>query len=170
MHDLSAANPSGEVRRLSAQSFNLDQCRRGFVPERQATRPRRARQPRCDGTRQGISRILGQKFLPRPVSHLVRILLLASRTRLGKQPLPGVLAVAGTSVLAFRKPDTVGDHSFQDIRMDCSKGRKIHRFVECGRGLSASPDDLDPVRDCRRPSRSLHGNASFHNGLILQPA
>jgi hypothetical protein len=32
------------------------------------------------------------------------------------------------SVLAFLKPDTVGDHSFQDIRMDCSKGRKTHRF------------------------------------------
>ena len=104
------------------------------------------------------------------VHHLVRILLLASREELGKQPLPGVLAVAGTSVLAFRKPDTVGDHSFQDIRMDCSKGRKTHRFVECGRGLSGSPDDLDPVRDCRRPSRNLHGNASFHNGLILRPA
>jgi len=49
---------------------------------------------------------------------------LASRKRLVKQSLPGVLAVAGTSVLAFRKPDTLGDHSFQDIRMDCSKGRK----------------------------------------------
>src|SRR6186713_3275408 len=73
----------------------------------------------------------------RGVHLLVRILLLASRTRLGKQPLPGVLAVAGTSVLAFRKPDTVGDHSFQDIRMDCSKGRKTHRSVDCGRGLSA---------------------------------
>jgi hypothetical protein len=64
-------------------------------------------------------------------------LLLASRTRLGKQRLPGVLAVAGTSVLAFRKPDTVGDHSFQDIRMDCSKGRKLIASVDCGRGLSA---------------------------------
>ena len=41
---------------------------------------------------------------------------LASPERLDKERLPGVLAVAGTSVLAFRKPDTVGDHSFQDIR------------------------------------------------------
>jgi hypothetical protein len=40
---------------------------------------------------------------------------LASRKRLVKQSFPGVLAVAGTSVLAFRKPDTLGDHSFQDI-------------------------------------------------------
>jgi hypothetical protein len=39
-----------------------------------------------------------------------------------------VLAVAGTFVRAFRKPDTIGDHSFQDIRMDCSKGRKNRRF------------------------------------------
>src|SRR3954454_1623761 len=63
--------------------------------------------------------------------------LFASRERVVKQRLPGVLAVAGTSVLAFRKPDTVGDHSFQDIRMDCSKGRKLIASVDCGRGLSA---------------------------------
>ena len=46
--------------------------------------------------------------------------------------LPGVLAVAGTSVLAFRKPDTIGDHSFQDIRMDYSKGREAVVSKECG--------------------------------------
>jgi hypothetical protein len=49
-----------------------------------------------------------------------------------------VLAVAGTSVLAFRKPSTVGDHSFQDIRMDCSKGRKTHPSgLACSRGRPA---------------------------------
>jgi hypothetical protein len=80
--------------------------------------------------------------------------------------LPGVLAVAGTSVLAFRKPDTVGDHSFQDIRMDCSKGRKTHRFGGLRQGSFGLPDGLDPVRDCRR----LQRNASFFNGLILRPA
>jgi hypothetical protein len=53
---------------------------------------------------------------------------LASRERLAKDRLPGVLAVAGTSVLAFRKPNSLGGHSFQDIRMDCSKGRKPYRF------------------------------------------
>jgi hypothetical protein len=53
---------------------------------------------------------------------------LASRERLAKHRLPGVLAVAGTSMLAFRKPNSLGDHSFQDIRMDCSKGRKPYRF------------------------------------------
>jgi hypothetical protein len=52
------------------------------------------------------------------------ILFLASRKRRVKGSFPGVLAVAGTSVRAFRKPDTIGDHSFQDIRMDCSKGRE----------------------------------------------
>jgi hypothetical protein len=54
--------------------------------------------------------------------------LLASRERLAKHRLPGVLAVAGRSVLAFRKPNSLGGHSFQDIRMDCSKGRKPTRF------------------------------------------
>jgi hypothetical protein len=57
-------------------------------------------------------------------------LLLASRFRLDKEPLPGVLAVAGTAVLAFRKPDTTGDHSFQDIRLDCSKGTVPVALVE----------------------------------------
>ena len=48
---------------------------------------------------------------------------LASRKRLVKQSFPGVLAVAGTSVLAFHEPDTLGDHSFQVVRLDSSKGR-----------------------------------------------
>ena len=71
---------------------------------------------------------------------------MASRTRrefcpwqAGKDSLnnrfPGVLAVAGTSVLAFRKPDTLGDHSFQDIRMDCSKGRKTVGLVGMRAGV-----------------------------------
>src|SRR5207244_3350461 len=79
----------------------------------------------------------GPNSRPFRACDLVRILLLASGARLDKQRLPGVLAVAGTFVRAFRKPDTAGDHSFQDIRMDCSKGRKTHRSVDCGRGLSA---------------------------------
>jgi hypothetical protein len=62
---------------------------------------------------------------------------LASLERLVKEPLPGVLAVAGMSVLAFTKPDTTGDHSFQDIRLDCSKGRKAVASVKTSRGLSA---------------------------------
>jgi hypothetical protein len=62
---------------------------------------------------------------------------LASRTRLVKQSFPGVLAVAGASVLAFRKPISLGDHSFQDIRMDCSKGRKPVAVEEYGQGLPA---------------------------------
>ena len=54
-----------------------------------------------------------------------------------KSAFPGVLAVAGTSVLAFRKPDTIGDHSFQDIRMDCSKGRETVVWKGCGQGCPA---------------------------------
>jgi hypothetical protein len=77
-----------------------------------------------------------------------------------------VLALAGMSVLAFLKPDTVGDHSFQDIRMDCSKGRKTHRFGGMRQGSSGLPDGLGPVQDCRR----LRRNISFFNGLILRPA
>ena len=69
--------------------------------------------------------------------------------------LPDVLAVAGTSVLAFRKPDTIGDHSFQDIRMDCSKGKEAVALEGCGQGSSGLPDGLDPVQDCRRPRRNF---------------
>jgi hypothetical protein len=62
---------------------------------------------------------------------------LASRKRLVKQSFPDVLAVAGRSVLAFRKPITLGDHSFQDIRMDCSKGRKPVAVEEYEQGPPA---------------------------------
>jgi hypothetical protein len=65
---------------------------------------------------------------------------LASRKRLVKQSFPDVLAVAGRSVLAFRKPTVLGDHSFQDIRMDCSKGRKPAAVEEYGQGPPAKPD------------------------------
>jgi hypothetical protein len=50
-----------------------------------------------------------------------------------------VLAVAGASVLAFRKPDSLGGHSFQNIRMDCSKGRKPVALEEYGQGPPAKP-------------------------------
>ena len=39
-------------------------------------------------------------------------MLLASRQRAVKEPLPDVPASAGAFVHAFRKPDTAGDHSF----------------------------------------------------------
>ncbi len=92
---------------------------------------------------------------PKPTK-LVRILpsigarldlRLARRKKLVTQPLPGVLAVAGTSVLAFRKPDTIGDHSFQDVRMDCSKGRKPVALEECGQGSFGLPE---APRSCPR--------------------
>src|SRR6266540_531279 len=100
-------------------------------------------------------------------SAAARILPLASRARLDKEQLPDVLAVAGTSVRAFRKPETVGDHSFQDIRMDCSKGKKTHRLGGLRQGSFGLPDGLDPVRDCRRPSRNLMRKREFLQRLIV---
>src|SRR4051812_5691776 len=91
---------------------------------------------------------------------------LASPPRLAKQRLPGVLAVAGMSVLAFRKPDSLGGHSFQDIRMDCLKGEEtlsLRRNTGRGRRLCRMPD---PVQDCRRPRRGVN----LINGLIAWPA
>src|SRR5438128_4401936 len=77
---------------------------------------------------------------------------LANAARLARQRLPGVLAVAGTSVLAFQNPESSGDHSFQDIRMDRSKGRRPVALKEFGQGLSdLKVCGLDPVQDCRRP-------------------
>jgi hypothetical protein len=75
---------------------------------------------------------------------------LATRERLVKQSLPDVLAVAGTSVHAFRNLDSIGDHSFQDIRMDCSKGREAVILMGCAQGSFGLPGGLDPVQDCRR--------------------
>jgi hypothetical protein len=73
-----------------------------------------------------------------------------------------LLAVASTFVRAFQKPDTIGDHSFQDIRMDCSKGRGPVALVECGRGLSACrmTSILSKTAGARDETKS------FLNGLI----
>jgi hypothetical protein len=91
---------------------------------------------------------------------------LASPPRLAKQRLPGVLAVAGTSVLAFRKPISLGDHSFHDVRMDCSKGEETCRFGGIRAGALGFAECPDPVQDCRRPRR----DAILFNGLIAWPA
>jgi hypothetical protein len=91
---------------------------------------------------------------------------LASRKRLVKERFPGVLAVAGTSVLAFRKPDTIGDHSFQDIRMDCSKGRKTVVSEGCGRGLPACRMALILSKTAGARGETQR----FLNGLIAWPA
>src|SRR3954451_5009204 len=67
---------------------------------------------------------------------------LASPPRLAKQRLPGGLAVAGMSVFAFRKPDSLGGHSFQNIRMDCLKGEEtlsLRRNTGRGRRLCRMP-------------------------------
>jgi len=79
-----------------------------------------------------------------------RFLLLAIGPEADKHPPPDVLAVAGTLVLAFRKAWTIGDYSFLDDRKAARKGEKpSSRWNRAGAvGLA---DDLDPVRDCRRP-------------------
>jgi hypothetical protein len=62
-----------------------------------------------------------------------------------KEPVPNVLALAGAFVLAFQKPDAIGDYSSpRDIRKGCSKGRKtlIAFGREYGQGSSGSPDNL----------------------------
>jgi hypothetical protein len=91
---------------------------------------------------------------------------LASRKRVVKEPLPDVLAVAGTSVLEFRKPNTIGDHSFQDIRMDCSKGRESRRSGGCGQGSFGSPKASILSKTAGARVEILCRNASFLNGLI----
>jgi hypothetical protein len=80
---------------------------------------------------------------------------LASRKRVVKQPFPDVLAVAGTSVLASENRYT-GDHSFQDIRMDCSKGTKAIVLEDAGRDPSAVPDDFDSCPRLQAPATKLH--------------
>ena len=91
---------------------------------------------------------------------------MASRKRLVKEPFPDMLAVAGTSVLAFRKPNTIGDHSFQDIRMDCSKGRESRRSGRCGQGSFGSPEASILSKTAGARVEILCRNASFLNGLI----
>jgi hypothetical protein len=93
---------------------------------------------------------------------------LARAKRVAKEPFLDVLAVAGTFVLALRNPDTVGDHSFQDVRMDCSKGRKSRRF---GKGV------WQGLFGCAEWPRILSKTAgarvetqSFFKGLIAWPA
>src|SRR6266478_9421317 len=85
-----------------------------------------------------------------------RILLLASRTGPAKQPPPDVLACCWR--VRVRIPKTRYDRRsflFEDIRLGFSKGRKPHRFGGVRQGSSGLPDDLDPVRDCRRLRRNV---------------
>src|SRR6185312_7661789 len=73
----------------------------------------------------------------------------AGRDRLNS-PLPDVLAGAGTSVLAFQKPETIGDHSsFRDIRKVARKGRK--ELIAFGRMRAGGfPGQAGSPRSCPR--------------------
>ena len=70
-------------------------------------------------------------------------MLLASRQRAVKEPLPDVPAQAGAFVHAFRKPDTQEIIPFQDVRKDLpeKEGKSIGR-VGCGQRSGGSPAGL----------------------------
>jgi hypothetical protein len=76
-----------------------------------------------------------------------------------------VLAVAGTSVLAFRKPDTTGEYSFQVIRMDCSKGRK-----PSSGGMRAGATGFADKASILSETAGARDKRKFFNGLIAWPA
>jgi hypothetical protein len=59
--------------------------------------------------------------------------LLKTPKRIVTEPFPGVLAVAGTSVLAFRNLVSIGDHSFWDVHVGLLEGR----------GPGAVPDEYE---------------------------
>ena len=73
----------------------------------------------------------------------------------GKDPLnsalPDVLAIAGASVLAFRKRTNRRPYPFRTFRMDGSKGKGKPSFERTSsRGRPVYRLSLDPVQDCRR--------------------
>ena len=121
------------------------------TPHGNLLRPRRARRGGCDRTGQRNFRaISGANSRPARSAIWSEFCSWQAGQDSVNNRFRACWQVAGTSVRAFRKPDMVGDHSFQDIRMDCSKGRKTHRFGGVRQGSSGVPDGLDPVRDCRR--------------------
>jgi len=89
----------------------------------------------------------------------------AGCSRLDNCP-PDVLALAGAFVFAFRKPIRQEIVPFRRSAWIARKEGESVVLAGLRQGLSGVPDDLDPVRDCRRPRRS----ESFFNGLIEWPA
>src|SRR5436305_4126428 len=63
--------------------------------------------------------------------------LLASAPRPAKQRLPGVLAVAGTSVVAFQKPDSAGDYCLTTSAWIARREESPSRWRGAGRGQRA---------------------------------
>jgi hypothetical protein len=73
--------------------------------------------------------------------------LLKTPERIVTEPFPGVLAVAGTSVLAFRNLMSIGDHSFWDVHVGLLEGREPDAVVdEYEQGFSGCLND-DGVPD-----------------------
>jgi hypothetical protein len=71
--------------------------------------------------------------------------LLKTPERIVTEPFPGVLAVAGTSVLAFRNLVSIGDHSFWDVHVGLLEGREPDAVVdEYEQGFSGSLNDGVP--------------------------
>jgi hypothetical protein len=76
-----------------------------------------------------------------------------------------VLAVAGTSVLAFRKPDTVGDHSFQDIQLGLLERKKTRRL-----GGMRAEAFRSRIASILSKTAGARVKRKFFNGLIAWPA
>ena len=84
-------------------------------------------------------------------------MLLASRRRAVKEPLPDVPALAGASVHAFRKPNTQEIIPFQDVRKDLpEKEGKSIGWWDAGRGQAVRRLALS----CPR-LQALAGNFDF---------
>lgn len=78
---------------------------------------------------------------------LAQFLLLASRVRLVKQPLPNVLALAGTFVFAFQQLNLIGDLSFPHVRLDGSEGEGADRVgPDVSTGLLGILTDIQTIR------------------------
>jgi hypothetical protein len=90
---------------------------------------------------------------------------LATGTEADKQPPPDVLAVAGTTVLAFQNAETTGECSFLDVRMDRSKGGGTFVLVEWGQGRSVYPS-----ASILSKTAGARDERKFFNGLIVWPA
>jgi hypothetical protein len=91
-------------------------------------------------------------------------LLLASRPRAVKEPLPDVPASAGAFVHAFRK-QAMEIIPFQGVREDLLEREGKPSGVGCGQRSGGSPADLVLSK-----TAGARGEFRFLNGLIAWPA
>ena len=87
---------------------------------------------------------------------------MATPERLVKEPLPNVLAIAGTFAYAFQKPSLLGDQSFLDIHSDCLKGRAPVVWTNVCEGARRAGDPESCPR-LRAPAEI----SFIFNGLII---